>query len=261
MSFKLRIEGAVALLSIDNPARGNALTPAMMAELASILDKLAGAVGALVLRGSGDRVFCAGYDLSHLGDVQVDGDEAGTWADRSPELMLVVDAVRAFPAPIIACLNGHAIGGGALLASLCDLRVARPGVRFQVPAARIGVMYPLQGLRRMVALIGLGRAAHVLLLGDSIDTERGTIWGLYDDVVPAEEVEARALEIAGEIAANAPLATAGMKALLNAIEEDMPSDAVAALHASWTQRCLSSTDLAEGIAAARERRPPAFSGR
>lgn len=261
MTFVLRTEGPVALLSIDNAARGNALTPAMMGELASILGDLAGQIGALVIRGVGDRVFCSGYDLNHLGDVQVSEDEAGTWADRSPELMLAVDAARAFPAPIIACLNGHAIGGGALLASLCDLRVARPGVRFHVPAARIGVMYPLQGLHRLVALIGLGRAAHVLLLGQPIDTERGIIWGLYDDVVPADQVEERALEMARQIATNAPLAVAGMKALLNGIEGDMPSAALTELHAAWTRRCLASADLGEGIAAARGRRPPAFEGR
>lgn len=249
--------GAVGLLTLDNPQRGNALAPADMLALGELLDEIAGDVRALVIRGAGDRVFCAGYDLARLSDVR-DGD-GGRWADRFPELVFAVDAYRRFPWPIVACLNGHAIGGGALLASLSDLRVARPGVRFQIPASRIGVMYPLEGLRRLVSLVGVGRCAELLLGGGAVDAERGLAWGLYNEVV--DDPETRALAWAEELCERAPLTIQGIRALLLSLDEGRGEEAVLALHAHWTARCVTSSDLAEGIAATREGRAPRFEGR
>ncbi len=257
MSLTFDRRGAVGLLTLDNPSRGNALTPDDMLALGQRLDEVSGDVRALVVRGAGDRVFCSGYDLSRLSAVQKnDGDR---WADRFPELISAIAAHRRFPWPMIACLNGHAIGGGALLASLCDLRVARPGVRFQIPASRIGVMYPLEGFRRLVRLVGMGRCAELLLGGGAVDTERGLAWGLYNEL--AEDPEERALALAEELAARAPLAVQGMKSLLLALEDGAGEGALQALHAQWTKRCVLSSDLAEGIAAVQQRRPPRFEGR
>lgn len=257
MPLTLDRRGAVGLLTLDNPSRGNALTPQDMLELGQLLDAVSADVRALVIRGAGDRVFCSGYDLSRLSEVQeATGDR---WADRFPELVSAIAAYRRFPWPMIACVNGHAIGGGALLASLCDLRVARPGVRFQIPASRIGVMYPLEGLRRLVALVGVGRCAELLLGGGAVDAERGLAWGLYNELV--DDPEARALALAEELASRSPLAIQGMKALLLSLEDAGGEDAVQALHALWTRRCVTSSDLAEGIAAVQEGRSPRFEGR
>jgi enoyl-CoA hydratase/carnithine racemase len=255
LTFETR--GAVGLLTLDAPERGNALRPEDMSALAAQLDAAAEQVRALVLTGAGDRVFCSGYDLARIGDVPTSGGRS--WDERFPELVQAVTAHRRFPWPMIAALNGHAIGGGALLASLCDLRVARPGVRFHVPASRIGVMYPLPGFKRLLRLVGPGRAAEILLQAAPVDAERALSWGLYNEVVA--DPLSRALALAEDLAGHAPLAVQGMKAVLLRLEDGADEGAVHALHAAWAARCVGSSDLVEGIAAARERRPPRFEGR
>jgi enoyl-CoA hydratase/carnithine racemase len=257
MSLTFEKHGAVGLLTLDNPSRGNALTPADMLALGEMLDEASAQVRALVIRGAGDRVFCSGYDLATLPAVQ-DGD-GDSWSERFPELVAAVSAHRRFPWPMVACLNGHAIGGGGLLATLCDLRVARPGVRFQIPASRIGVMYPLEGLRRLVSLVGQGRAAEILLDGGPIDTDRGLAWGLYNAL--DDDPEGRAMALAEGLASRAPFPIQGIKSLMLALEDGAGEGAVQALHAQWTKRCVLSTDLAEGVAAVQGRRPPNFQGR
>jgi enoyl-CoA hydratase len=252
-----------ATLVIDNPDRGNALTPAMMQRASDLLrglsDELVDPVtpyGALVLRGAGDRVFCAGYDLSSLAA------ETATRSDLViPELLSLLEALSTFPVPTIAALHGHAIGGGALLASLCDLRYCKAGVRFRIPTTRIGILYPLAGLRRLVALLGPGRALEVLLLADDIDAETGSAWGLYQGVAAtARELDELVESVVGSLAARAPLASRGTLGLVRALADSADTAAVEALHAGWLARCVASDDLSEGLDAAQERRVPIFGG-
>lgn len=263
-SVRLERDGPVAVLLLDNTSRGNALTPAMMARAAELVvglgDELreggAGTFGALIIRGVGDRAFCAGYDLAAL---------ARETAERPqeviPELMDVLVAFERFPFPIIAALNGAAIGGGALLASLCDLRYARRGARFCIPTSRIGIVYPLVGIRRLAAVVGLGRAMEILLVADDVTTERGLAWGLYQDVVAAELLDERVRGVALALAERAPFSLQGNVQTLRALRSGVPDDEVAALHGRWLARCVASADLAEGLAAASQRRSPRFEGR
>ena len=251
-----------ATLTIDNQTRGNALTPVMMQEMASQVAVLAaeieesgGPFGALVIRGAGDRAFCAGYDLDSLHAETRERPDLVI-----PELLELLECLTGFPGTTIAALQGHAIGGGALLASLCDLRYARSGVRLRIPTTRIGILYPLPGLRRLVALLGLGRAAELLLLAEDLRTERGLAWGLYQEVLTDsralfERVEA----VTAALASRSPLASRGALAVLRRL--GVGGDGVEELHAEWLARCVASEDLDEGLRAARERREPAFRGR
>jgi enoyl-CoA hydratase/carnithine racemase len=285
-AMSIRVDGAgssVVTLTLDRPERGNALTPRMMREMAQTLAGLAaeGGVRALILRGSGGRVFCSGYDLAELpgaaagpasggagaaaaagGASATGAATAGNWAERFPELTAMVRSLCDFPAPTLACVNGHAIGGGALLASLCDLRWAQEGARFQVPAVRLGVLYPLEGIRRMVALLGAARASRIFLLAEELSADEGARCGLWQELAPAEALEAKVRRAADALAAAAPLSVAGLRALLREVAEGA-SDAtkVEALHADWTARCMESEDLKEAVAAMREKRPPRFQGR
>jgi len=212
--------------------------------------------GALVIRGAGDRAFCAGYDLASLAQ------ETAERPDRViPELMDVIGAFERFPFPIIAAMNGHAIGGGALLASLCDLRYARAGARFRIPTSRIGIVYPLAGIRRLVALVGIGRAMEILLVADDVSADQGLAWGLHQDVVPAEELDGRVHRVASALAERAPLSIQGNLHTVRALRSGVTDEHVQALHARWLSRCVASADLAEGLAAAAERRTPRFEGR
>lgn len=248
-----------ATLLIDNPSRGNAMTPSMMAAATDLIADLGsrheGRPCSLVLQGAGDRAFSAGYDLGSLADETRERPNLVI-----PELIGMVDALLAFPGPTIAALNGHAIGGGALLATLCDLRLTRMGVRFRIPTTRIGILYPLAGLRRLVSLVGLGTAARILMLGDDVTPDEGRAWQLYQWVEEDRgALDARVARVTTDLARRAPLALQGTARMLRALTADVP-DAVARLHAEWLARCVASSDLAEGLAAARERRAPQFGG-
>ena len=212
-----------------------------------------------LLQGAGDRAFCTGYDLAELHSMS-GGEAPEDWASSFPELTGMLRAIEAFQAPVIGVLGGHAIGGGALLASFCDLRIAREGVRFQIPASRLGVLYPLEGIRRLVAVVGQARASSMLLRARSVSTDEGLAAGLYESVESAEDLPRAAEELAREIASRAPLAIAGLKTLLRGIAMDQPNDEARSLLHLWTSRCLSSSDLAEGLSAALARREPEFTG-
>jgi enoyl-CoA hydratase/carnithine racemase len=252
-----------ATLVIDNPARGNALTPVMMASAVALLAGLAAELreeitpfGALVIRGAGSRAFCAGYDLSSL--------QEETRARPNlviPELLSLVEQLRSFPVPTIAALNGHAIGGGALLASLCDLRYARMGTRFRIPTTRIGIVYPLAGLRRIVSLLGPGRALDVILLAEDVDAATAERWGLYQRVVDTESaLVSLVASVVRDLADRAPLAVRGATHVVRGLADGLGDGALRSLHASWLAQCVASDDLGEGLSAARERRPPTFQG-
>jgi len=237
----------------------------MMLDLAAALRRGASTDGIRVatLQGAGDRAFCTGYDLTELGARAADPSDSAPedWSTSFPELTEMLRAIEEFPAPLIAVLNGHAIGGGALLATFCDFRVARRGLRFQIPASRLGVLYPLEGIQRLIAVVGSARATSVLLRASDIDTDRGLEWGLYEAVVDADQLQERASELALELASRAPLAIAGLKAMLRRMALGDSEQELRRLHHEWTSRCLGSDDLKEGLTAALERRSPDFEGR
>jgi len=231
----------------------------MMVAFADALGAAADAgVRAAVVVGGPGKAFCSGYDLSALPAPEPSVDD---WGSRFPELTAMLSAAESFPAPIIAAVNGHAIGGGALVAAAADFRVGQRGSFFRIPAVRLGVLYPLPGVRRLVALVGLDRASRILLLGEDLDAADALAWGLYSEVVEPDDVLACAEDLAARLAALAPLTVAGLRSLLRADARHDSDDAVEALHRSWTTRCLGSADLAEGMAAALQKRPPRFEGR
>jgi enoyl-CoA hydratase/carnithine racemase len=236
----------------------------MMVDLAAALREAAEtpAVRVVILSGAGERAFCTGYDLTELRSVapKPGSEPSEDWASSFPELTELLRAIEAFPMPLIASLGGHAIGGGALLASFCDFRIARMGVRFEIPASRLGVLYPLEGIRRLVALLGSPRAASVLLRAASIDSAQGLACGLYEEVVPTVELDEAVNGLADDLALRAPLAVAGMRATLRGLALGRSDAELSRLHGSWTARCLSSDDLAEGLSAALGRREPRFEG-
>ncbi len=261
MPIQLAIDGPRATITISNRGRGNALSTSMMLDLAGALDEASAArVRVAILKGGGGKAFCSGYDLSELPSGQAAEDAPDSWDDRFPELSAMLRAFEAFGAPLIAQMNGHAIGGGALVTAACDFRLAQEGARFHVPATRLGVLYPLEGLRRLVALVGLAQASEILILGDPIPAERGLAMGLFSEVASSEELEARADALATRIEQRAPLTVAGLRAILRAEALEKGDAAIRALHHDWTTRCLGSADLAEGLRASAERRSPVFRG-
>lgn len=211
--------GAVAVLAIDNPGKRNALSPPLLADLQRHLTELSGqGARAAVLTGHGDAAFSAGYDLDALPE---EPDDA--WLrDHGP----LGPALRALGAlPVVAALNGVAVGAGCELALTCDLRVAHPAVTLQMPPVRMGLIYTPDGLQRLLALAGAGLARDMLLTARAVPADEARAAGLVDRVVAADAVLPTALALAQEISRGAPLAVQGTRALLDQlILRGPPSD-------------------------------------
>jgi enoyl-CoA hydratase/carnithine racemase len=248
------LEDGVLLLRLVNEGRANALTERMLAGLVRVLDgPEAKAARVALLTGDGDRHFSSGAELGQ--------EAAAEWVERIKRIEHGIAAAAAAMAkarfPVIAVVNGDAIGGGLELAMACDWRIACDDVRLAMPPARLGLVYTAEGLRRFTAEIGIARTREIFLTGRAFDARHGLAMGLLNHVVAADELWPLAKRMAAAVAANAPLAVEGMRVVLRAIGDDDSPDGRAQ---QWRVRAFGSSDLAEGIAATREHRPPNFAG-
>jgi len=247
----------VTRLRIANPARRGALDH-------EILDALADTVAALdarclLITGS-EGMFSAGYDLGNL-----DGREFEEQAERlvAHPFHDALEALGDYPFPVIGALNGHAIGGGLELALTCDIRVAARGIKLGMPPAKLGLIYSHTGLRKFLELCGPAHTAELFYVGRNVDADRGREIGLVSHVVEQEDLEARALDMAEEIAANAPLSLAGNKRILStlrAYEGALPEDVEQEM-VELRESCFQTEDFREGVRAFAEKRAPEWNGR
>lgn len=234
--------GAVTLLTIDRQEKRNAVDAEACEQLlAGVAEAVDGGSRVVVLTGAGGH-FCAGADLSG-----VEGDHF------RQALRALLDAMVDAPIPIVAAVEGAALGAGTQLAVACDLRVAAPDARFGIPAAKLGLMVDHWTVQRLALLAGHGPARLMLLAAEELSGERAAALGFVQRVGGIDD----ALEWADRIAALAPLTIAGHKLALNRLEPALDDHVVA----EAVRRAWSSDDLAEGQAAFRERRPPSFQGR
>ena len=248
------LEDGVLVLRLVNEDRANALTERMLDGLVRVLEgPQAKSARVALLTGDGDRHFSSGAELGQ--------EPPPEWVDRIKRIEHGISAAAAAMTkaqfPVVAVLNGDAIGGGLELAMACDWRIARDGIRLAMPPARLGLVYTAEGLRRFTAEIGLARTREIFLTGRPFDARQGLDIGLLSHVVTAEELWPLATRMAAAVAANAPLAVEGMRVVLRAIGDDDSPDGRAQ---QWRVRTFGSKDLAEGLAATRERRPPNFTG-
>lgn len=209
----------VALLTLSNPGKRNALDPGMLAALVSAFAELADAsseVGAVVLTSSGP-LFSAGYDVSALPD-EPDED----WLRSHGVLAATMKLLSEGPLPTVAALPGAAIGAGCELALSCDLRVAHPGATLCMPPVRLGLIYTPEGVARLMALCGAARARRLLLLGESLPAESAAAWGLIDQVVPEAEVVEHAIALASKLGAMPRAAVQGTRIVLERLMREGP---------------------------------------
>jgi len=260
-TIRWELRDGIGIAVIDRPARRNALNAELAGELRG---HLLGArdLRAVVVTGEG-KAFCAGADLARRFDDVATVDGQGTDSFR-PAFEQLLDAIVDHPAPVIAAVNGHALGAGLQLAVACDLRVVQPGAQLGIPASKLGVMLSVANIARLALLVGQGPARDLLLTGRSVDACEALSLGLVHRVV--DEARAAAIDWATELARLAPLSVTGHKRALNLIAakqmlvagvDDEARAEVAAIEAG----AFASADLQEGLAAFAEKRAPRFEGR
>jgi enoyl-CoA hydratase len=245
----------VALVTIDRPEALNALTFAIVGQIATALEALDAdpACRAVVLTGSGERAFAAGADIKELA-VQTPTDLA------RDDPFVPWDRIRAIRTPVVAAVRGIALGGGCELAMACDMIVAGDDARFGQPEIKLGVMPGAGGTQRLTRAIGKARAMELILTGRTIDAREAEAAGLVTRVVPAAETVPAALALAATIASMPPVAVrAAKRAVLRA--DELSLEAGLELERRDFYLLFASDDQREGMTAFSEKRTPAWKGR
>jgi len=246
------LDGPIATITLNRPEKLNALTLAMLADLDAAFSAIESDadVRVVIITGAGAKAFSAGADVvawSALSPL----DMWRTWTRTGQR---VLDRLESLRQPTIAVLNGVAFGGGLELALACDLRIAADHVRVGAPEVGIGTVPGWGMTTRLPAVVGPARAKQMILTGAPIDAAQAASWGLVSEVLPADELAARAEELAALISAQSPVAVQVAKQLIDA---NRPRTSLEPLGGGLT---AFTDDAGEGQAAFRERRPPAYGG-
>ncbi|CAN5483970.1 enoyl-CoA hydratase/isomerase family protein [soil metagenome] len=253
--LRIEVAGAVATLTIDNAGKRNALTGAMWDSFAPLLGELAedDAVAALVVRGAGAD-FSAGADITDLEQILRDpaaGDGGHVTAGET--------ALANFPKPTIAAIDGFCIGGGWELAGACDIRIASERSTFGVTPARLGILYPLSGVTRLVHLAGPAVAKHLILSGELVDAETAARWGMVSRLLPAEGFWEAIAVFVDTLVSRSRLTQQASKELIDLIAAgDHAASRLAERAAFWNAEVAASDEASIGAAAFLAREVPGF---
>ncbi len=254
--------GCTGVLTFNRPDRRNALSPQMLIGVHETLEAWGreDEIRTLVITGAGQKAFSSGYDIRAI-PTQVTPETASQLQNRNP-LELGLASVKNFPYPTIAMMNGHCFGAALNLALCCDMRIGADDIAVGMPPARLGVVYPPDGMTQFAQVLGMARAREVFFTARTYRGADIQAMGLVDQLVPRSELEATTYGLADEIAANAPLALRGLKRTLNLIEAASPLSGEARREASALfAAALQSEDAREAQKAFVEKRKPRFTGR
>jgi enoyl-CoA hydratase/carnithine racemase len=250
-------QGAIAYVTVDRPKVLNALNAATWQDLSTEFEdaKNDPAVRGVILTGAGDKAFIAGADISGLAQATaIDAERSSRFGQR------VLDLIENLGKPVVAAINGFALGGGCETAMACTIRIAVEHAKFGQPEVKLGLLPGGGGTQRLPRLVGKGRALQLILSGGLISAQEAYRIGLVNEVVPAADLITRAKSILKEIAANAPIA---VKYALDAVNNGMETsqNEGLALEASYFGLCAGTEDKKEGTSAFLEKRAPHFAGR
>jgi enoyl-CoA hydratase/carnithine racemase len=254
-----RKDGPIGWMQFNNPARHNAVSMEMWKAVPEIMAEFEkdDQIRLVVLSGAGGKAFISGADISEFGEKR-----------SSPETVLEYNriaglanaAIIGFPKPTIAMIQGYCIGGGLGVALCCDLRLAAQNSRFAVPAAKLGLGYAYEGIKRLVDVVGPSFAKEIFYTARQFDSTEALQMGLVNRVVPAAGIETYVRDYAGTIGGNAPLTINSVKLSVNEATKDPEKRNLAAVQAA-VDACFASADYIEGRTAFMEKRKPAFRAR
>jgi enoyl-CoA hydratase len=251
-------EDGVGLITFNQPEKRNAMSVDMWRGMGEILDAFAAddAIRVVVLTGAGHKAFVSGADISQFEQQRADA-SAQIEYDRLTSAGR--EKLAEFPKPVIARIRGFCLGGGLGIAMQADLRIAATDSEFGIPAARLGIAYGFDMVRKLVSLVGPAHARTLLFTGSRIDAEEAQRIGLVNRVVPDQDLSDTVLELARRIADNAPLSVRAAKRAVNAAVKSESERDAAAVHAA-VAACFDSADYREGRTAFMEKRTPRFTG-
>jgi enoyl-CoA hydratase len=249
-------DGPVAVLIINRPKVLNALNGETVRELGEAVEQLErdDEVAVVIITGAGDRAFVAGADIAFMQNLTpMEAREFAIMGQR------VLSRIENLAKPVIAAVNGFALGGGCELAMACDIRVASEKAKFGQPEVNLGIMAGFGGTQRLPRLVNVGLAKEILFTADMIDAERAKAIGLVNHVVPAEQLLDFCKDLARRIASRGPVAVRLTKEAVNAGAQ-MDIDRALGLEADLFALTFTTRDREEGIAAFLEKRKPQFTG-